>query len=70
MYFSNIGNDELQHFHGTIGADFNISLTEILTSDLFDVETIIPDKLFRVYPLFYCREILSSNPADKILDNR
>ena len=70
MYFSNIGNDELQHFHGTIGADFNISLTEILTSDLFDVETIIPDKLFRVYPLFYCREILSSNPADKVLGNR
>ena len=70
MYFSNISNNELQHFHNSTGADFSMSLTEILTSDLFKTEMIIPDKLYRAYPLFYCKEIISNNPNDKILDNK
>ena len=70
MYFSNIGDAELQYFHKTIGADFSMSLTQILSSNLFKVETIVTDSLYRVYPLFYCGEIISSNTNDKILDNR
>lgn len=70
MYFSNIANDELQHFHRTSGADFTMSLTDILASNLFEVETIIADKLYRVYPLFYCNTIITNNNNDKNLDNR
>lgn len=69
MYFSNIANSEIQHFHETIGADFSISLTDLLESDLFIVEP-ITSNIYRVYPLFYCNQIVSSNPSDKILDNR
>jgi len=70
MYFSNITNEELQHFHGIVGADFSMSLTDILTSNLFKVETVIVDKIYRVYPLFYCREVISSNVNDKLLDTK
>ena len=70
MYFSNIGNAELTHFHKTLGADFSMSLTEILSSDLFNVEPIIDGSLYRVYPLFYCKEVISSNSNDRNMDNR
>jgi len=69
MYFSNVANEELQHFHKSIGVDFSMGLTEMLVSDLFKVEP-ITSTLYRVYPLFYCNEIISSNSEDKILDNR
>lgn len=69
MYFSNINNPELQHFHKTIGADFSMSLTEILSSDLFKVEPMSED-MYRVYPLFYCKNIISNNSSDKILDTQ
>ena len=67
MYFSNIANSELQHFHGYSGADFSMSLTDILDSDLFKTEEIINDNFYRVYPLFYCKKIISSNSKDIIL---
>lgn len=70
MYFSNIANEELKHFHGIVGADFSMSLTDILTSNLFKVETIIADSIYRIYPLFYCNEVISSNINDKILNTR
>ena len=70
MYFSNIANEELKHFHNIVGVDFSMSLTDILTSNLFKVETIIIDSIYRVYPLFYCKEVISSNTNDKILDTR
>lgn len=69
MYFSNIHNQELQHFHSTIGADFTMSLTDILNSDLFEIEN-ISNNIYRVFPLFYCKQIISSNSNDRILDNR
>ena len=70
MYFSNIANEELQNFHGIVNVDFSMSLTDILTSNLFKVETVIPDNIYRVYPLFYCKEVISSNANDKILGTR
>lgn len=70
MYFSNIGNDELKQFHGKNGVDFTISLTNLISSNLFNVEEILSDKLYRVYPLFYCNNVISSNPTDKNFDNR
>lgn len=68
MYFSNIVNSELQHFHAFSGADFSMSLTDVLNSDLFKVEEIINDNFYRIYPLFYCEKIISSNSKDIILD--
>lgn len=70
MYFSNIVNEEIQHFHGIAGADFTMSLTDILTSKMFKVESIIADKIYRIYPLFYCKHVISSNANDKILETR
>ena len=70
MYFSNIANEELQNFHGIVNVDFSMSLTDILTSKLFKVETVIIGSIYRVYPLFYCKEVISSNVNDKILDTR
>ena len=70
MYFSNIANEELQHFHNIVGVDFSMSLTDILVSNLFKVETIVADSIYRVYPLFYCEEIISSNVNDKLLDTK
>lgn len=69
MYFSNISNEELQHFHRINGVDMSMSLSQIINSNLFNVEAIIPNKLYRVCPLFYCEKIISSNSNDKILDN-
>ena len=66
MYFTNITDDELKPFHKMFGADFHISLTNLLKSKLFKVETVITDKLYRVYPLFYCKEVISNNPEDKV----
>ena len=68
MYFSNIVNSELQHFHAFSGADLSMSLTDIISSDLFKVEEIINDNFYRIYPLFYCEKIISSNSKDIILD--
>lgn len=69
MYFSNIHNPELQHFHSTIGVDFTMSLTDMLESDLFEIEN-LGNNIYRVFPLFYCKNIISSNSNDKILDTR
>ena len=70
MYFTDITNPELQYFHGLNVKNISLSLTEILSSDLFIVETIITDSIYRIYPLFYCKEITSSNNDDKILENK
>lgn len=70
MYFSNIANEELQYFHNTGGVDFSMSLTDILSSDLFRVETVVANHIYRVFPLFYCKEVISSNANDILLDTR
>ena len=71
MYFTDITNPELQYFHRLNAPyNFNLSLSKILTSDLFIVETIITDSIYRIYPMFYCNEITSTNPDDKILENK
>ena len=70
MYYSNITNKELQAFHNLKVPNFTITLTDLLTSDLFKVETVITDSIYKIVPLFYTSEITSSNPNDKILDNQ
>ena len=70
MYFTDITNPELQSYSTDIVDTFSISLTRALTSKLFKVETIISDKLYKIYPLFNCNSIQSSNPDDKVLSNR
>ena len=70
MYFSSINNSEVKEFHKVIPYNFNLSLTDILSSDLFYIETIVPDSVFRIYLLFYCHKITSSNPEDIIMENK
>lgn len=70
MYFSNIMNEELTKFHNQNIENFSISLSDLLESELFNVETIMTDSLYRVYPLFYCETVSSTNSNDKILSNR
>ena len=70
MYFSNIGDSELSQYHNLVLNDFKMTLTDVLVSDLFKVEEIVSDSIFKVYPLFYCSSIESNNYDDKVLDNR
>lgn len=70
MYFSSINNSELKQFHKVVPYNFNMSLTDALSSDLFHIETIIPNTLYRIYLLFYCEKITSSNVNDVILENK
>ena len=70
MYFSNINNPELKQFHKVIPYNFNMSLTDALSSDLFYIETVIPNSIYRIYLLFYCDKITSSNVNDVILENK
>ena len=77
MYYDNITNEELQYFHGLLVPNFTIKLTDVLhqTSNTFDnklfkIEEIISDKLYRIYPIFYTGRITSSNPSDKIIDDK
>ena len=57
-YFTNITNEELQYFHNLTVPNFTIKLTDVLTSNLFKKETIISGTLYKIYPLFYCKEKL------------
>ena len=70
MYFDNITNKDLQYFHDLKVPNFSIKLTDALTSDLFKKETIIADSIYKIYPLFYCNEITSTNPDDRVLETR
>ena len=70
MYYTNIGNPDLQYFKNLTVPNFTIKLTDLLSSDLFKVDEIITDTIYKIYPLFYCNEITSSNSNDKILENR
>ena len=70
MYFSNISDDELVQFHDTVHSNLLMPLTNVLTSNKFKIETILANKLYKIYPLFYCEEIISSNSNDKIFENK
>ena len=70
MYYTNIGNPDLQYFKNLTVPNFTIKLTDLLSSDLFKVDEIITDTIYKIYPLFYCKEISSSNTEDKILENK
>lgn len=70
MYFSNITNQELSYFHGIQIPNFTITLTDALTSQLFKVETVISDSIYKIFPLFYTGEITSNNPNDRVLENK
>ena len=70
MYFTNIANDELQYFHGQYAPNFSISLTDVLQSSLFQVEELVQNTLYRIYPLFYAKTIQSNHNNDKILGNK
>ena len=70
MYYSNITNKELQYFHNRPVHNFTVKLSQMLTSPLFQVEEIITDSIYKIYPLFYTNSITSSNSNDRILDNK
>ena len=70
MYYTNIANSELQYFHNLPVSNFTIRLTDLLTSGLFRVDEVIEGSIYKIYPLFYTKTILSSYYMDRILDNR
>ena len=69
IYYHNITSDEAQFFHGITVPNFTIKLSDALTSGLFKVETIITDKLYKIYPLFYTESISTDNEADTVIDD-
>ena len=70
MYYRDITNEELLMFHKVIVPNFTITLTDMLTSALFKVETIATNSIYRICPLFYSNQITSSNSNDQIIDNQ
>ena len=70
MYFSDITNSELIKYHQQVKNNFELPFSEMITSAMFKVETIISNKLYKVYPLFYCENIKSTNPNDEIMENK
>lgn len=77
MYYSNITNKEMQYFHNMLVPNFTIKLTDILhkTNDAFDnklfkIEEIVANRIYRIYPIFYCNTITSTNTNDTILENK
>lgn len=70
MYFTDISNEELQTYQKEVIDTFSISLTDALTSSLFKIETISVGSIYKIYPLFYCDKITSSNKSDKVLENK
>ena len=70
MYFGNISDTELAQYHNTIKNEVEMSLTQVLSSSLFKIETIISNEIYKIYPLFYCDNIKSTNPNDRIVENR
>ena len=70
MYYTDITNSELAYFHNRPVHNFTAKLTDVLSSDLFKVEEIISDSIYKIYPLFYTNEITSSNSNDRILENK
>ena len=77
MYFSNIADTELNKYPKPLVNNFSIKLSDILhktggafDNKLFKIEEILTDKIYKIYPLFRCTEINSSNTTDEIFDNR
>ena len=70
MYYTDITNSELAYFHNRPVHNFTAKLSDILNSDLFQIEEIITNSIYKIYPLFYTNEITSSNSNDRILENK
>lgn len=69
MYYTNITNPELLYFKEYRVPNFTISLTDLLTSPLFECINIMGN-IYKIFPLFYTSKILSTNTDDKILENQ
>ena len=71
MYNGNINDEELALFLEDLYVpNFTIKLSTALNSDLFQVETIKEGSIYKLYPLFNTKTISSTNPEDKIFDNK
>ena len=70
MYYSNLTNPELNHFHGKtlVEKDF-FNNESLLASDIWQHEN-MGNGLYKSFPLVYCETIQSTNPNDKIFTNR
>ena len=69
IYYSNITNSEIQYFHGLTAPNFTITLTQLLESDLFKIET-LKENTYKIYPLFYTETIDTNNPEDTVIDDQ
>ena len=65
MYYSNINNPKVELFHKLVKCDFSIKKTDLINSNLCFVESI--GNMKKIYPLFYCDSIISTNANDKII---
>ena len=68
MYFSSIANHELVNFHEKVNVNYHVKISEVFNNKLFIVEEM--GELLKVIPLFYTKIITSSNPNDRIVENK
>lgn len=69
--YTDISDNELVQFHRKINVNKTFKLTEILDDNpLFIVKQQQSTSVYKIVPLFNCETIISTNPTDKIVDNR
>ena len=70
VYFGNINNDDFNERHETIKDNIKISLTDLLSNDLFRVETttMASKTYYKIIPLFYYDEVTCTDTEAKIMD--
>ena len=70
MYYLSIDDEDVRELHKSVSVDRDFSLSEILSSpEYFYIEEHGND-LYKICPLFYCTEIVSSNNDDRIFGNQ
>ena len=67
--YESITDKELVFFHRKINCTLSIELEEVHDNPLFIVDS-INESFYKIIPLFNCEEIISSNPEDRILENK
>lgn len=76
-YFSDISDRELCLLDKPYAPNFSIKLSDILhktggsfDNKLFKIDEVVTDSIYRIYPMFNCKTISSTNASDKIFENR
>lgn len=70
MYDNNLNGKELCEFHNKVKINKSYRLSEVFNNNpLFKIVQ-ITNNIYKIFPLFYCDKIISSNEEDRIIENK